>query len=306
MKLHISKEELYDLYINQKLSAKQIGLLKGYKSEMPVLRLIKEYNIIKPLSDRLEQAKIVRKKTNIEKYGCEYVAKTEESKRKTKEYFIKKYGVENPSYCQDNKKKISIKNKENAKIRMAKTRETCLKRYGVDNYTKTNECKEKRKKTCLKRYGVETPLLRKDVLELSHSDIIIDKQCSTKRKNKTFNSSSIETKIYNLLCNKYIIVKQQYKSNAYPFMCDFYIPSKDLYIEYQGFWTHGKEPYIGTPEQKEKVKLWESKNTRQYIKAINDWTVRDPLKRKIAKNNNLNYLEFFNINQFMEWYNNNK
>lgn len=33
----------------------------------------------------------------------------------------------------------------------------------------------------------------------------------------------------------------------------------------------------------------------QYEKAINIWTVKDVLKREIAKQNNLNYLEIFSI-----------
>lgn len=123
----------------------------------------------------------------------------------------------------------------------------------------------------------------------------------TKRNNKTFNSSKVEEKIYKLLCQKYSDVKRQYKSNLYPFACDFYIPEIDTYIEYQGFWTHGREPYIGNEKQQEKLKFWESKNTPQYIKAIDDWTVRDVLKRETAKQNNLNWFEFFTMDEFMEW-----
>ena len=37
------------------------------------------------------------------------------------------------------------------------------------------------------------------------------------------------------------------------------------------------------------------KNNVQYEKAINIWTVKDVLKRETAKQNNLNYLEIFSI-----------
>ena len=66
---------------------------------------------------------------------------------------------------------------------------------------------------------------------------------------------------------------------------------------------HGKEPYIGSDNQKEIIKLWESKNTEQYRRAIDTWVNKDTLKRQIAKENNLNYLEFFNISDFLNWYN---
>lgn len=35
--------------------------------------------------------------------------------------------------------------------------------------------------------------------------------------------------------------------------------------------------------------------------AINCWTVRDVLKRNTAKQNNLNYLEFFTILELENW-----
>ena len=41
----------------------------------------------------------------------------------------------------------------------------------------------------------------------------------------------------------------------------------------------------------------------QFLRAIDVWTISDPLKRKTAKKNNLNWIEFFNMEQFMEWYN---
>lgn len=53
----------------------------------------------------------------------------------------------------------------------------------------------------------------------------------------------------------------------------------------------------------EVVNLWKSKHSIQYDKAIHVWTVRDPLKRKTAKENNLNWMEFFTMDEFYNWYN---
>lgn len=89
----------------------------------------------------------------------------------------------------------------------------------------------------------------------------------------------------------------------YPFPCDFYISELDLYIEYQGFWTHGKHPFnINDQEDKLKLLEWKNKNTKMYNCAINTWTIRDPLKRKTAKENNLNWVEFFTVEEFNEWF----
>ena len=41
----------------------------------------------------------------------------------------------------------------------------------------------------------------------------------------------------------------------------------------------------------------------RYVNAIVDWTIRDPLKRETAKKNNLNWLEFFTLDEFIKWYN---
>ena len=43
------------------------------------------------------------------------------------------------------------------------------------------------------------------------------------------------------------------------------------------------------------------KHTKYYDNVIYNWTVRDPLKRKIAKDNNLNYVEFWSVNELKEW-----
>ena len=49
------------------------------------------------------------------------------------------------------------------------------------------------------------------------------------------------------------------------------------------------------------VQLWQSKNTNYYRNAIETWTIRDVNKRKIAESNHLNYLVFWNFEQFLNW-----
>ena len=82
-----------------------------------------------------------------------------------------------------------------------------------------------------------------------------------------------------------------------------------MYIEYQGYWTHGEGlgPYdLNNEKHQKRLNLWNQKlneGHKQYKSAINTWTIRDPLKRETAKKNNLNWLEFFTIEEFMKWYN---
>ena len=289
------KNDLILLYITNNFTKKQ--LCRYFNISMNVLNSwFRYYNIFKSKelinesrketclekygTENVTKIDIIKNKisaTNLKKYGNKWITQTDLFKTKSKETCLEKYGVENYSLCDDSKKR---------------KKETCLEKYGVENYTKTEEYKIKRKKTCLEKYGVEYPQQLDDVKY---------KQYLTSKRNNTMGKSKIEDELYNILKIKYTDVIRQYQSEKYPYRCDFYIPSIDTYIEYQGFWTHGGEPYIGTKEQKEKVKLWENKNTSQYRKAINDWTIKDVEKRNKAKNNNIKWLEFFNKETFLNW-----
>lgn len=93
-----------------------------------------------------------------------------------------------------------------------------------------------------------------------------EKELITKKQNGSFNGigqinyngintkcSKFEQLIYEKLLLKYSHVEFQYKSDLYPFLCDFYIPELDLYIECQGTWVHGKKPF--EPNNKSDLKI---------------------------------------------------
>lgn len=123
----------------------------------------------------------------------------------------------------------------------------------------------------------------------------IEKCIESKRKNNTLNSSKQEDIYYQFLVSLYDpsdIFKQYKDKQRYPFYCDFYIKSEDLFIELNLHWTHGKKLF--DPTDKECLKIlneWEEKALTSdfYKAAINTWTVRDVNKYTIAKNNKLNY-----------------
>lgn len=123
----------------------------------------------------------------------------------------------------------------------------------------------------------------------------IIKRFSTMKSNGTLNTSNAEEKLYVELCKQYgeDQVERQYKSDKrYPFACDFYIKSEDLFIELNRSWTHGGMLFDkNNPECIEKLKIWEekAKTSKYYRNAIKTWTVYDVEKYKIALDNNLNY-----------------
>jgi hypothetical protein len=74
-----------------------------------------------------------------------------------------------------------------------------------------------------------------------------------------------------------------------------------LYIELQGSWTHGAAPFNSNdPKHILKLKHWQEKsqNSKFYENAIKTWTIRDPLKRKMAKENGIKFIEVFDFKNF--------
>ena len=218
---------------------------------------------------------------------------------KKKKTYLEHYGVIN-IFC-----KADIQQKAKAKAHSKETdqkrKATCIKKYGVDNPSQCTIIKQKKIQTCLKNHGCICGLQTTKARLKRKSEKCKIQEYITKTKNNSWNTSKPEENIFELLRLKFDIIRQ-YRSEKYPFCCDFYIPVLDLYIEYQGTWTHGGKPYEGTKEDLQIIHTWENKHTRYYSYAIDVWTRRDPLKREIAKKNKLNWIEFFTMNQFLNWY----
>ena len=287
------------------------------------------------------------KETCLEKYGCENVYQNKEIKNKIKntkqekygdEYYnnreqvyqtnLIKLGVKMPFQSQEIRNKCiqtlkdkygeNINNPMDLESTKNKIRKTCLNKYGVDWAFKSNIVKEKTKQSLINHYGVDAYSKSKEWKEYIQSTEYQIKrkqrEYETKKKNKSFNGSKEENLCYKLIKEKYPDTIHQFRDNIrYPFNCDFYIPSLDLFIEYQGSEFHGYSPYKGTEKDLQKIKLWkergdqicqnENKTNSRYYEMIKTWTIKDPLKRQTAKNNNLNYIEFWNINDVKEWLN---
>lgn len=156
------------------------------------------------------------------------------------------------------------------------------------NYKRPMEVKlQHMKETCMSRYGVAY-------------------NCELDRVRLAQHKSKIEDIVYELLLTKFSKgdVIRQYKSSVYPFPADFYIKSLYLYIEFNPGPRHNKRPFnpLDNEHQAELQKIIEkSKKSDWYEGVIRTWTKRDPLKRKIAKENNLNWKEFFTVDEVKAW-----
>lgn len=257
-----------------------------------------------------------QKQTCLERYGVESSFAAEEVKEKIKQTNLEKYGVENPGWTEESQQKIKQTNLkkygyenafQNPNIK-EKYRQTCLNKYGVENSFAAEEIKDKIKQSLINKFGVNHPSKSEEIKEkikqtnlerygyttYTQTDEYKIKEYNTKKANHSFNSSKIEEDFATWLTENNIPFKRQYRSDKYPFACDFYFPDKDLYLEIQGNWTHGFHPYNPNDESdKMIVEGWRDKHTDYYDIAYDVWTKSDPLKRETAKKNNLNWIEVF-------------
>lgn len=101
-------------------------------------------------------------------------------------------------------------------------------------------------------------------------------------------------------------VVREYWSKRYPFSCDFYIRSLDLFIELHAYWFHGGhwfDPFNEEDAAKRDKWLARVPKSSMYRHAVVTWTQRDITKRDVALRNNLNYCVFWKVDlsDFEEW-----
>lgn len=210
---------------------------------------------------------------------------------------VERYGVEQPNQNPDIAAKM-----------IASLRKTNQDRYGVDYPTQRPEVAKKvhdaRQATMLEKYGaansVQVPELREKIF-------------ASRVLNGTLNSSSGEEAIYVLLCEQFgadDVQRNVVIDNRYPYHVDFYIRSRDLFIEYNGDRCHMDCWFDeSNPEHLELVEEWrnrarvveaESGKTSRYTKYISTWTGSDVDKRTKAKDSGLNYLVFWDDRSLMK------
>ena len=114
------------------------------------------------------------------------------------------------------------------------------------------------------------------------------------KKHGTFNTSLDEKLLLDIFKNIFnendILIN--YKSELYPYKCDFYIKSEDKFIEVHGNWTHGGRPFDPTDiDCLDQLAYWDKKaETSDYYKnAIYTWAQLDVQKVETARKNHLNF-----------------
>lgn len=240
------------------------------------------------------------RETCMEKYGVPYYSQTDDFRQMMRdkalaedsighmqEVMLLKHGVKYSHQIPAVREDFRQFFLNNLDSFLEKSRETCIERYGVPYFTQTDEFKRMQSKRML--------------------DAKVQKQlCAVRLKNHTFKSSLPEDNLYELLCMCFDAsdIERQYISEEYPYACDFYIKSRNLYIELNASWTHGCHWYdMRSNNDVRIVNEWRGKNTAYYDNAISTWTQRDVKKRCLAGIHNLNYVVFWDekLSDAMLW-----
>ena len=92
---------------------------------------------------------------------------------------------------------------------------------------------------------------RSESCKKAHEDgTLYKRQNEIKKENRASRKNMLcrtlkEQQIYDILIKKYPDIKYDVLvDERYPYYVDFYIPSEDLFIEYQGYPAHGNYPFI--------------------------------------------------------------
>lgn len=277
-----------DKYVNTCLSKYGVDNTMKTKKVKENMRkaLLSKYGVTSVAKLESVQEKI--KETNIEKYGHASHLSNRNIRNKIKETCKKRYGVDSPLASKEILNRIYENNeklygvKYNAQIEYVKEK--------IRISTNKPQSKNKRKETCKKKYGVESVSMLEEIKQ---------KKLDTMLSHNTVNYSAPEEALYLYIKEKFPDVKRQYRDRKrYPFNCDFYIPSLDLFIELNAHWTHAGHPFnVNRKEDLDKLSKWKSKKSKYFENAIKTWTIRDPLKRETAKEHDLNFKEIWSLEE---------
>ena len=224
------------------------------------------------------------KKTKLDRYGDEWYHNAEKASKTYKETCNKRTKEESKRICEKISqiyKNFSPEKKKRIAAKISQSQKQYYKSLTDEEYNKL----------CEYRHYVAVNR-SKDGIKLAYI-----KSLETKIKNGTINKSPVEDRFYTKLLTIFSeddIVRQYYEER-YPYACDFYIKSLDLFIEINNHWTHGGHPFnIEIDLETLNTLMHKAEINKNYNNAIYVWTKLDVEKYNIAVSNKLNYMRLYN------------
>lgn len=196
-----------------------------------------------------------RKKTTLDRYNVDNVAKDPEIYKKIKVTNVKRYSYDNP-----------MKNK-NIQEKVAKT---CIKKYGVDNPCKSKEITNKIKQTNLKKYGYENVHQNSKIIEKATKSLVL--RSLEKKEESEF--------------KRLATVRRRYG-------CDYPLQSEEVKkkIKNTVLEKYGTESYMQSSEYREKTRKTHRENYWEtFIKILHEKEIQPLFSREdyISDNENSN------------------
>lgn len=212
------------------------------------------------------------------KYGVDNVMQNSDVKSRQQASLLESHGVVNPMF-----------DRGVVQRQLESRQGTVISRYGVPECLMSQEVREKIAQTNLERYGFSNVMKNPDIVQKN-----FDVRCA----NGTLSTSMPEEWLYRKLCSYFGSgdIVRQYSDSRYPFACDFYVVSRDMFIELNGSWTHGPHWYDENSLFDCDVAMSmrdKAKAQPFYVTACEVWTESDVEKRRIARDNDLNYVVFW-------------
>ena len=213
---------------------------------------------------------------------------------------------------------------------MAKAVETNKLRYGVSNPMQSDAVKSNLLNTNADKYGGMSPFNSKAVRDkaiMTRTEKVRAQMDQFKQdeiiKNLDCFKSEAEKIVFTELVSRFGRSDVFYEygihpfDKRYPFNCDFYIKSLDLFIEMNGHYSHHTHWFdANNSDDVLRRKNMLATNKRRSINAIKVWCETDVKKRKYAADNKLKYLVFWDgsivhvdkkqvpaLRDFYEWFN---
>lgn len=298
-----SKEDFKYLYIDLNLTSSEVAKILNVSRDK-ILYCAKLFSLHKTK----EQIKESRK---------QFWKNSSEEYKKNRSENIKK-AFTNMSIEKKNKMRNNLKNtlaketKEQKEKRIKAFKKTWYNRTEEEKKVRSKKLSDAHHSLTEEQLKIKVEKFRKSFSETwskkseKEKRFYIEQMQETKRRKGNLNTSKQEDKVFDLLNSKYPNqVIRQYKTEEYPFYCDFYLPFKNLYIEANFSWTHGPHAFDNSSIEDLKIlEEWKikSKNSKFFQAAIETWTKRGPLKLSFVKQNNLNFICFYSYKEFIKWF----
>lgn len=200
-----------------------------------------------------------------------------------RETMLERYGVEHPNQSPAIMAKA-----------LRRMRDTSIDRYGVEHPMQDPEIAAAscaaRQKTMLARYGAANSASVSEIRE---------RIFESRRAHGTLTTSKPEEMLYAMLCERFgeaDVMRNHVLGERYPFAADFYVKSRDMVIELNGWVGHGGHWYDPDDvSDRQRLESWRENAVRKpkYRNMVDTWCRRDVERRECAERHGLNYAVFW-------------